>query len=76
MSGCKNVTDKVLIKLSMALGKNTKTLSCKKNTECCLQYKAFNNGSISNKLINIENIRQLKTLRLSGCFKITDVGLR
>lgn len=55
ISGCKNITDKVLIKLSSALGKKPTT---------------FFDGQL------LYEGRQLKTLRLSGCYRITDNGLR
>jgi len=55
VSGCRNMTDKMLLKLSSALGK--KICKCKSKSD------------------NNITLRRLKTLRLSGCYKITDLGL-
>ncbi|XP_057296760.1 F-box/LRR-repeat protein 5-like [Hydractinia symbiolongicarpus] len=65
VSGCKNVTDKTLIKLSIALGKSKKE-GFYRQKDCCK--KVYKNTS--------SEIRRLHTLRLSGCYQITDAGLR
>lgn len=62
VSGCKNITDKMLNKLSTSIGKlNTPCSSC--------------NCARKNNDERVE-ARLLHTLRLSGCYQITDAGLR
>ena len=66
VSGCRGITDKTLTKLSQALGKPS-TPTCDACT-CGLQntHTSYNNNAS----------KSLEILRLSGCYKITDVGLR
>lgn len=69
MSGCAKITDKTLKKLSSAIGKviNNKTngLNCSEG-----QSGLSNNGELSPRRQEIEY------LSLSGCYQITDEGLR
>ena len=58
VSGCINITDKMLLKLTSAIGK----------AKCKCRNQDTSSGE--QKLV-----RQLHTLRLSGCYKITDAGL-
>lgn len=73
VSGCKNITDKTLVKLSASIGKMITKRCC--GSLC--QEKVVPAKSFNTRLSPKKNqSRQLQTLRLSGCYKITDVGLR
>ena len=76
VSGCKNITDKTLFKLSSSLGKlpvgsgisDIEDSSCDCHTQCSC-----------GKLISITPEtakRGLVYLGLSGCYQVTDAGLR
>ena len=76
VSGCKNITDKTLFKLSSSLGKlpvgsgvsDIEDSSCDCHTQCSC-----------GKLISLTPEtakRGLVYLGLSGCYQVTDAGLR
>lgn len=78
VSGCKNITDKTLFKLSSSLGKlpvgsgisDIEDSSCDCHTFCSC-------GKLISTGINPETVKRgLIYLGLSGCYQITDAGLR
>lgn len=78
VSGCKNITDKTLFKLSSSLGKlpvgsgisDIEDSSCDCHTICSC-------GRLISTGITPETAkRELVYLGLSGCYQITDAGLR
>jgi len=64
VSGCPGITDKSLVKLSTSIGKITTTNTC---ASCTCAQQPVDSPT---------QMRQLETLRVSGCYKITDTGLR
>ena len=76
VSGCKNITDKTLFKLSSSLGKlpaesgisDIEDSSCDCHTSCSC-------GKLSSTTPKTVK-RGLVYLGLSGCYQITDAGLR
>ena len=76
VSGCKNITDKTLFKLSSSLGKlpagsgisDIEDSSCDCHTSCSC-------GKLSSTTPETVK-RGLVYLGLSGCYQITDAGLR
>ena len=73
VSGCKNITDKTLVKLSSALVKKTGGISDIEDSGCeCLSKCGC---SKRNKEYLLPQ-KGLVYLGLSGCYQITDTGLR
>jgi len=72
LSGCVWITDKTLIKLASLYSKPSKS---ERGTKCsdCTCMKKQEDSSESSKY---KSLQGLECLRLSGCYKITDVGLR
>ena len=72
LSGCIGITDKTLIKLSSFYGKTSKSERGSKCADChCVKPKEE-----STEVSRSKSLKGLECLRLSGCYKITDVGLR
>ena len=80
VSGCTGITDKTLLKLSSFYGKASRAerkdggacqnCNCSRKTE-----RSPLHGS--SEAVNKKHVtRKLECLRLSGCYKITDEGLR
>ncbi|XP_066921855.1 F-box/LRR-repeat protein 5-like [Clytia hemisphaerica] len=72
VSGCRGITDKTLIKLSTALGSKKSSSNACSNCTCFQQQRIVGDKSPPSP----RQPKQLEILRLSGCFKITDAGLR
>ena len=76
VSGCKNITDKTLFQLSSSLGKlpasdgisDIEDNSCDCHTSCSCVHKS--------SVVPESSRRGLVHLGLSGCYQVTDAGLR
>ena len=73
VSGCKNITDKTLVKLSSALVKKTSGISDIEDSGCECLSKC---GCTKRNKEYLLPQKGLVYLGLSGCYQITDTGLR
>ena len=83
VSGCRNITDKTLEQLSKHLGKFVKedgqtAQNCSMRVRCSFieDLEDSQARKVCFQCSFYKNNRALQTLRLSGCYKITNQGLR
>lgn len=76
VSGCKSITDKTLIKLASSLEKANSSVFDIEESECndCHSHCVCGQNSKNAPTATIK--RGLEYLALSGCYQITDEGLR
>ena len=72
VSGCVGITDKTLVKLTSVHGKPSKWDRGSKCADCNCQKQTGDSSENSKHRL----LSGLECLRLSGCYKITDDGLR
>ncbi|EDO46197.1 predicted protein [Nematostella vectensis] len=72
VSGCSNLTDKALVSLSSALGEATSNADIEEGRcDCTAACKC---SKVDEQ--NLQGKRTLRYLSLSGCYQLTDAGLR
>lgn len=76
VSGCKSITDKTLAKLASSLEKMNSSVSDIEESECNDYHSHCVCRQNSKNVSTVRNKKGLEYLALSGCYQVTDDGLR